>query len=97
MFVLSKGHAAPALYAVLARCGYFDPEELNSLRKAGSPLQGHPDINTPGVEISTGSLGQGLSIANGMALGIKLDKKNARVYVLMGMVKSKKARSGKLQ
>lgn len=84
MFVLSKGHAAPALYAVLARCGYFDPEEFNSLRKAGSPLQGHPDINTPGVEISTGSLGQGLSIANGMALGIKLDKKNARVYVLMG-------------
>jgi transketolase len=84
MFVLSKGHAAPALYAVLARCGYFDPEEFNSFRKAGSPLQGHPDINTPGVEISTGSLGQGLSIANGMALGLKLDKKNARVYVLMG-------------
>ena len=84
MFVLSKGHAAPALYAVLARCGYFDPEEFNSLRKAGSPLQGHPDINTPGVEISTGSLGQGLSIANGMALGLKLDKKSSRVYVLMG-------------
>ena len=84
-FVLSKGHGAPALYAVLARCGYFDPEALKSLRKLGSMLQGHPDMNaTPGVEISTGSLGQGLSIANGMALGLKLDKKNSRVYVLMG-------------
>jgi len=84
-FVLSKGHAAPALYAVLARCGYFNPEELKSLRKKGGILQGHPDMNTtPGVEISTGSLGQGLSIANGMALGLKLDRKNARVYVLMG-------------
>ena len=84
-FVLSKGHAAPALYAVLARCGYFNPEALYSLRKLGSILQGHPDMNTtPGVEISTGSLGQGLSIANGMALGLKLDKKNTRVYVLMG-------------
>jgi transketolase len=84
-FVLSKGHAAPALYAVLARCGYFDPEEFKSFRRLGSPLQGHPDMNTtPGVEISTGSLGQGLSIANGMAIGLKLDKKNARVYVLMG-------------
>lgn len=84
-FVLSKGHAAPALYAVLARCGYFDPEELKTLRKLGSILQGHPDMNTtPGVEISTGSLGQGLSIANGMALGLKIDKKNTRVYVLMG-------------
>jgi len=84
-FVLSKGHAAPALYAVLARCGYFNPEALNSLRKLGSILQGHPDMNTtPGVDISTGSLGQGLSIANGMALGLKLDKKNTRVYVLMG-------------
>jgi len=84
-FVLSKGHAAPALYAVLARGGYFDLEELKSLRRIGSILQGHPDMNTtPGVEISTGSLGQGLSIANGMAMGLKLDKKNARVYVLMG-------------
>ena len=84
-FVLSKGHGAPALYSVLARCGYFDMEELKSLRKTGSMLQGHPDMNTtPGVEISTGSLGQGLSIANGMALGLKLDKKNCRVYVLMG-------------
>ena len=84
-FVLSKGHGAPALYSVLARSGYFDPEELKSLRKTGSMLQGHPDMNTtPGVEISTGSLGQGLSIANGMALGLKLDKKSCRVYVLMG-------------
>jgi transketolase len=84
-FVLSKGHAAPALYAVLARCGYFNPEALNTLRKLGSILQGHPDMNTtPGVEISTGSLGQGLSIANGIALGLKLDKKNTRVYVLTG-------------
>ncbi len=84
-FILSKGHGAPALYSVLARCGYFDLEELKSLRKTGSMLQGHPDMNTtPGVEISTGSLGQGLSIANGMALGLKLDKKNCRVYVLMG-------------
>ncbi len=84
-FVLSKGHGAPALYSVLARCGYFDPEELKSLRKTGSMLQGHPDMHTtPGVEISTGSLGQGLSIANGMALGLKLDKKSCRVYVLMG-------------
>lgn len=84
-FVLSKGHAAPALYTVLARCGYFNPEELMSLRKMGSILQGHPDMNTtPGVEISTGSLGQGLSIANGMALGLKLDKSSSRVYVLLG-------------
>ena len=84
-FVLSKGHGAPALYAILARCGYFDPEELSSLRKTGSMLQGHPDMKTtPGVEMSTGSLGQGLSIANGMAMGLKLDKKNSRVYVLLG-------------
>jgi transketolase len=84
-FVLSKGHAAPALYSILARCGYFDPEEFKSFRRLGGSLQGHPDMNTtPGVEISTGSLGQGLSIANGMAIGLKLDKKKARVYVLMG-------------
>jgi transketolase len=84
-FVLSKGHGAPVLYATLAQCGYFDREELKSLRKLGGMLQGHPDMNsTPGVEFSTGSLGQGLSIANGMALGLKLDKKTARVYVLLG-------------
>jgi transketolase len=84
-FVLSKGHGAPALYATLARSGYFDLSELNNLRKLGSILQGHPDMKvTPGVEISTGSLGQGLSMANGMALALKLDKRAARVYVLMG-------------
>ena len=84
-FVLSKGHGAPVLYATLAQCGYFDREELKSLRKLGGMLQGHPDMNsTPGVEVSTGSLGQGLSIANGMALGLKLDRKTARVYVLLG-------------
>lgn len=84
-FVLSKGHAAPALYAVLARCGYFDISALKTLRKMGSILQGHPDMEvTPGVDISTGSLGQGLSMANGMALALRLDKKSSRVYVLMG-------------
>ncbi len=84
-FVLSKGHAAPALYAVLAEAGYFDRELLTSLRKLGSPLQGHPDMRkVPGVEASTGSLGQGLSIANGMALGLRLDGLDARVYALLG-------------
>jgi len=84
-FVLSKGHGAPALYAVLARCGYFDFSRLKTLRKMGSILQGHPDMAlTPGVDISTGSLGQGLSMANGMALALRLDNKSARVYVLLG-------------
>ena len=84
-FILSKGHAAPALYATLARAGYFPREELMSLRKLGSRLQGHPDMKTtPGVEVSTGSLGQGLSMANGMALAARLDGKKSRVYVLMG-------------
>ena len=84
-FVLSKGHGAPALYAALARCGYFDCSALMTLRKMGSILQGHPDMSvTPGVDISTGSLGQGLSMANGMALALKLDKKPSRVYVLLG-------------
>lgn len=84
-FVLSKGHAAPAFYAVLARCGYFPLEDLISLRKLGSHLQGHPDCNfTPGVEVSTGSLGQGLSMANGISLALKLDGKTSRVYVLLG-------------
>ena len=84
-FVLSKGHGAPALYAVLASCGYFSVEELNSLRKMGSMLHGHPfSLSTPGVEISTGSLGQGLSIANGMALAARLNGKTGRVYVIMG-------------
>jgi transketolase len=84
-FVLSKGHGAPALYTVLARSGYFDLSELRNLRKLGSILQGHPDMKvTPGIDISTGSLGQGLSMANGMALALKLDKRPSRVYVLMG-------------
>jgi transketolase len=83
-FVLSKGHGAPALYAVLADCGYFPQEYLANLRQLGSPLQGHPCVNTPGVEICTGSLGHGLSLANGMALGLKIDGIPARVYALMG-------------
>jgi len=84
-FILSKGHAAPVLYAALALSGYFDPSLLKTLRKIGSPLQGHPcSTKLPGIEISTGSLGQGLSIANGMALGLKMDKLNSRVYCLLG-------------
>ena len=84
-FILSKGHAAPLLYAALASSGYFDKKLLGTLRKIGSPLQGHPcSKKLPRVEISTGSLGQGLSIANGIALGIKLDKKTSRVYCLLG-------------
>jgi len=84
-FILSKGHAAPVLYAALALSGYFDPSLLKTLRKIGSPLQGHPcSTKLPGVEISTGSLGQGLSIANGIALGLKLDGSGSRVYCLLG-------------
>ncbi len=85
-FVLSKGHAAPVLYAVLAEEGYFGREHLGTLRKLGSMLQGHPDSKkTPGVEVSTGSLGQGLAISNGMALGLRLDGMTApTVYCLLG-------------
>lgn len=83
-FVLSKGHSCPALYAALAESGYFDVEELLTLRKLGSRLQGHPSMKTPGIDICTGSLGQGLSLAVGMALGIRLDGKLSRVYVLLG-------------
>ncbi len=84
-FVLSKGHAAPAYYAVLSRLGFFDREELLTLRKFGSCLQGHPDCSaTPGVEVCSGSLGQGLSVANGMALAARLDGLPIRVYVLLG-------------
>jgi transketolase len=84
-FVLSKGHAAPILYAALAECGYFPVEELSTLRKLGSRLQGHTDRTlTPGVEMSAGSLGQGLSYGIGMALAGRLDKKGYRVYVLIG-------------
>lgn len=84
-FVLSKGHGAPVLYAALAEKGYFPKEELSSLRKIDSMLQGHPDMKgTPGVDMTTGSLGQGLSAANGMALASKLDNKGYRVYALLG-------------
>jgi len=84
-FILSKGHAAPLLYTVLAHAGYFETSELCTLRKLGSRLQGHPDSKyLPGVEISTGSLGQGLSVANGLALAHKLDKAANRVYALLG-------------
>lgn len=84
-FVLSKGHAAPALYSALSECGYFDKSELSNLRKVGCMLQGHPDCKKiPGIEVSTGSLGQGLSIANGIAFGVRLDGKKSRVYCLLG-------------
>jgi transketolase len=84
-FVLSKGHAAPAYYAVLSRLGYFPREDLFTLRRFGSPLQGHPDSAcTPGVEVPTGSLGQGLSIANGMALAARLNGGGTKVYALLG-------------
>jgi len=84
-FVLSKGHAAPILYAALAECGYFPVEELSTLRKLGSRLQGHTDRTlTPGVEMSAGSLGQGLSYGIGIALAGRLDKLNYQVYVILG-------------
>ena len=79
-FILSKGHAAPLLYAALAEKGFFLKEELNTLRSLGSILQGHPDVlKTPGVDMSTGILGHGLSVGVGMALGAKLDDKNYRI------------------
>ena len=84
-FVLSKGHAAPALYAVLYEGGIISDEELLTLRQVGSRLQGHPDRKKlPGVEASTGSLGQGFAIANGIALAMKLQKKNNYVYAVLG-------------
>ncbi|MDD5491922.1 MAG: transketolase [bacterium] len=84
-FVLSKGHCAPVLYACLAELGYFPSEQLLTLRKLGSCLQGHPSCrDVAGVEVSTGSLGMGLSVAAGMALGGKLDQKDIRVYCLVG-------------
>ena len=83
-FLLSKGHGCPALYAVLAEKGYFNREDLWKLRKLGSMLQGHPQLGLPGIEISSGSLGQGLSIANGIALAARLDKSDIRVYCLLG-------------
>ena len=83
-FVLSKGHTAPGLYATLAQKGFFPKEELLSLRKLGALLQGHPCIHIPGVDMSSGSLGQGISAAVGMALGAKLGNKDFRVYTLLG-------------
>ena len=84
-FILSKGHCSPALYATLANRGFFDVEELKSFRNINGKLQGHPDMkNIPGVDMTTGSLGQGLSDANGMAIAGKLDKKDYRVYCILG-------------
>ncbi len=84
-FVLSKGHCCPTLYAVLALKGYFSLEELPKLRKVGAMLQGHPDMkSTPGIDMSSGSLGQGISAACGMALAGKIDNKNYKVYTLLG-------------
>ena len=83
--ILSKGHAVAALYAVLAERGFFEKEELNTFRKLGSRLQGHPDMERlPGIDISTGSLGQGLSVANGMAIAAKMDKLDSRIYCILG-------------
>ena len=83
--VLSKGHCSPALYAALAERGFFDKEDLKSFRKIESNLQGHPDVNkVPGVDMTSGSLGQGLSIANGMAIAGKMDNKDYRVYTILG-------------
>ena len=84
-FVLSKGHAAPALYSALALRGYFPVEDIPTFRHTGSYLQGHPDMNkVPGVDMSTGSLGQGVSAAGGIALSAKLDNKDYRVYTILG-------------
>ncbi|HLC79668.1 MAG TPA: transketolase [archaeon] len=84
-FIMSKGHGAPALYACLGNAGYFSKNEFKHLRQINSMLQGHPDrVKTPGVEISTGSLGMGLSVGNGMAFAAKMDKKDYHVYVLFG-------------
>ena len=83
-FVLSKGHVSPAYYSVLSQLGYFEKDELMTFRKFGSRLQGHPMLHCPGVEVATGSLGQGLSIACGIAIALKLDKNPANVFVLLG-------------
>jgi len=84
-FVLSKGHCSPALYSTLAHRGYFDEDSLKTFRKINSFLQGHPDLNkVPGVDMTSGSLGQGLSVANGMALAARLDNMDYKIYVMMG-------------
>lgn len=84
-FILAKGHAAPALYATLAHAGFFPIDELHTLRKLGTRLQGHPDSNLlPGVEVSTGSLGQGLSVAAGLAAGLRLTGEDGLVFTVLG-------------
>lgn len=83
-FHMSKGHCCPLWYAVLAEAGYFSQDKLWTLRQLGSILQGHPDRNTPGVDVASGSLGQGLSVALGMSLAAKIDHKDYRIYVLLG-------------
>lgn len=83
-FVLSKGHASPVYYSVLAQVGFIPKSELKTFRKFGARLQGHPSLCCPGVEVASGSLGQGLSIACGIAMSLKLDENPARVYVLLG-------------
>jgi len=84
-FILSKGHACPAQYAAMAECGYFDRSLLSTLRQLGSPLEGHPNmLRLPGIEASTGSLGQGLSVGLGMALAARLDGRDSRVFVIIG-------------
>lgn len=95
-FVLSKGHVAILQYAALAEAGFFPVEDLKTVKAIGSYLQGHPDrLKTPGIEAGTGSLGQGLSIGLGMALGMKLDKIPRKVYVLMGDGEVEEGRYGK--
>lgn len=83
-FVLSKGHVSPIYYSILSQLGYFPKEELLTFRKLGTRLQGHPSLWTPGVQVATGSLGQGLSMACGIAISLKLDKNPANVFVLLG-------------
>ena len=84
-FILAKGHGSASLYSILAETGYFDKEELQTFRALHSRLQGHPSFGTlPGIEVSTGSLGQGLSVACGVALGLRLDKKNSHVFTILG-------------
>ncbi len=83
-FILSKGHGCPALYAVLAECGFFPKEELDHLRQLNSLLEGHPVRKIPGIEANTGPLGQGISFANGIALAMKMDKKENHIYVVLG-------------